>query len=59
MDCDATCLLLGPAGPLLNLIGFLVFSAFVLCGTNGSAGGGRREPHLWADAASVALTRGA
>ena len=59
MDCDATCLLMGPASPLLNLIGFLAFSAFALCATSGPGGGGHREPHSWAGTARVALTRGA
>lgn len=59
MDCDAMCLLTGTASPLLNLIGFLVFSAVALCATSGSGGGGHREPRFWAGTALVALARGA
>ena len=58
MDCDATCLLMGPASPLLNLIGFLVFSAVALCATSDAGGGGHREPYFWAGMARAALTRG-
>jgi hypothetical protein len=59
MDCDAMCLLLAPASPLLNIIGFLVFSAIALCVTSGSGGGGHREPSSWAGTACIALARGA
>ena len=59
MDCDAMCLLMGPASPLLNFIGFLLFSAVALCTTNGSSGGGHRERLSWAGTACAALTRGA
>lgn len=59
MDCDATCLLMGPASPLLNLIGFLFFSAVALCATRDSGGGGHRERCSWAGMACVALVHGA
>ena len=58
MDYDATCLLMGPASPLLNLIAFLLFSAFVLCATSDSGGGGHHERGPWAGIVRVALTRG-
>jgi hypothetical protein len=38
MDCDATCLGLGPAGLLLHLIGFLVYGGVALCALRGLAG---------------------
>ena len=57
MDYDATCLLMGPASPLLNLIGFLVFSAVALCATSGSGGRGHRKPDYGAGMARVALSR--
>ena len=59
MDCDAMCLLMGPATPLLNLIGFLVFSAIVLCATSGSEGGGHPNTRSWAGMARVAFMHGA
>jgi hypothetical protein len=59
MDCDAAGLLMGPGSPLLNLIGFLVFSAFALCAPSGSGGGGHHDRHSWPGTARVALTRGA
>jgi len=59
MDCDATCLLMGPASPLLNLIGFLLFSVVALCATSDSGGGGHHERRPWAGMVRVALMRGA
>jgi hypothetical protein len=59
MDCDAACLAMGPAAPLLNFIGFLVFSALALCATEGAGGGGHRQPRGWAGMARIALTRAA
>jgi hypothetical protein len=57
MDCDATCLVMGSASSLLNLIGFLIFAAVALCATGGSGGGGHRQQRFWAGVARVALTR--
>lgn len=37
MDCDATCLGLGPASLLLHLIGFLVYGGVALCALCGLA----------------------
>lgn len=59
MDCDATCLAIGPVGPLLNLIGFLIFSAVALWVTGGAGHGGHHQPRLWAGMARLALTRAA
>jgi len=59
MECDAACLLMGPASPLLNLIGFLVFSAVVLCVTSGSVSGGHRQPRFPAGMTRLALARAA
>jgi hypothetical protein len=38
MDCDATCLGLGPASLLLHLIGFLVYGGVALSALGGLAG---------------------
>ena len=54
MDCDATCLATGPVNALLNLIGFLVFSAVALCVSRGSDGDPGRL-RFWAQIARVAL----
>ena len=59
MDCDATCLVTGPASPLLNLIGFLILLAVALCATRVSVDGGHHQRHSWAGVPRVALTRGA
>jgi len=59
MDCDATCLVMGSASPLLNLISFLIFAAVALCATGGSGGGGHRQPRFCAGMARLALTRAA
>ena len=59
MDCDATCLATGQAGQLLNLIGFLAFSAAALWAMVGSGGGGHRRLQLWAGVARLALAPGA
>ena len=59
MDCDATCLVTGPASPLLNLIGLLIFPAVALCAIRGSNGDGHHQLYSWAGVASVAFTRGA
>jgi len=58
MDCDAMCLLLGPASSLLNFMGFLLFSALALCATSGSGGGGHPQTFSWPGAARFALTCG-
>jgi hypothetical protein len=49
MDYDATCLVAGPASPLLNLIGFLIFCAVGLCITRGSGGGGHHQLYSFLD----------
>lgn len=59
MDCDATCLATGQAGQLLNLIGFLAFSAVALWAMYGAGGGGHRRLQVWAGVARVALAQGA
>ena len=59
MDCDATCLVTGQAGQLLNLIGFLIFATVALYATYGEGGGGHRQPRRWAGMARVALVWGA
>ena len=59
MDCDAMYLLTGTASPLLNLIGFLIFSAIALCAMRGSGDRGHHQPCFWAGMARVALARGA
>jgi hypothetical protein len=43
MDYDATWLAMGMASPLLNLIGFLIFSTIALCVADGSDNGGHRH----------------
>ncbi len=59
MDYDATCLVAGPASPLLNLIGFLAFCAVGLCITRGSGGGGHHQLYSLAGVVLVAPTHGA
>jgi hypothetical protein len=43
MDYDAAFLMTGPASLLLNLVGFLIFSAVALCAARGPGDGGRRH----------------
>jgi hypothetical protein len=55
MDCDAT--YLGQASPLLNFIGFLIFSAVALWVTGGSGAGGHHRRVLTADMVRRAMHR--
>jgi hypothetical protein len=43
MDYDAACVMTGPATPLLNFIGFLIFSAVALWATGGSGDDGHHQ----------------